>query len=99
MFCESISSSRNRRRSAGASTGRLFRLEYADRIDNRKRQGDRTVRSVVQNQLCECGSTGAQRFQQLEPPVIFILGQDLPATLVFVPETPDPVLLPELRRE
>lgn len=87
------------------ATGRATRLadvrtDDADRVMNGERQRYRAPAAIlVQDQLGRRRSAAGQRSQQLETPVVLIGGESLPAALVLVPKTPDPVAATDLSRE
>ena len=50
------------------TAARFFRPDDPDRIDHRERQIDRTIDSVVQDQLCLRRAASRERFHQLKSP-------------------------------
>lgn len=64
---------------------------------DRERQRNRAPFSVfVENELGLGRTTAGQRGEQLETPVVLVGTQDLPATFVVVPVTPNPIAAAEL---
>lgn len=69
----------------------------AQRIVNGKRERYRTpLAAVVQYELCLGGTAPLQGCCQLEPPMVFIAAQNLPATFLIVPDAPSPVAAAKL---
>lgn len=103
MFGDTIRSCQNRVRLvavASASRARCFAdigTDDADGVINGERQGDGApFAGLVQNKLSAGGAAAGQRRKQLEPPVVLIRREHLPAVFVVVPNAPDPISAAEL---
>lgn len=73
------------------------RTDDAHRVVNREEQRDRApLAGLKKHELCGSGSTPGQRTQQFEPPVVLVGCDRLPATLVFIPDAPNPIATAEL---
>lgn len=78
------------------------RADDADCIVDRERQRHRApflFRRIEEDELGFRSAAARQRRQQLEPPVVFVSGQDLPTLVLFVEVAPDPIAATELGRE
>lgn len=83
---------------AGATRGLAnVRTDDAHRVVNREEQRDRApLAGLIEHELRGSGSTPGQRTQQFESPVVLVRHERLPATLVFMPDAPDPIATAEL---
>jgi hypothetical protein len=83
---------------AGATRGLAnVRTDDAHRVVNREEQRDRApLAGLIEHELRGSRSTPSQWTKQLEPPVVFVRRERLPATLVLIPDAPDPIATAEL---